>query len=485
MNKRSKNSRALLVLASAKPLVRKSFPAYTVASYSCKCGHRGAVQASLEDPHCPACGAEVDATADKTVARYTGNTQLLHLKCCGCDSINNVTASVASELSGRFHCVTCGTGLDFDLPEDDEDMDIDSVLSDTDLTNDTGADDLDDAFQDEAEHEADDYLGGDSADEDDDEEEEADLDDDEDGQDDEDDEDDTPESALSSLSTLETLTPKQLKRIDVIASAGCIYLMAKDSCVATLRPNTKNGRVFGTKAHLSLIAESLANKGAAHTVKDFSFTPTIVEVDSNQAFNTVVAKTTAQLNRKQAAKMKQHANVMNQSLSIAAAGLNRDLFSKEIANPLKVSLLNTLTKLGVDKVTASLQIQNAFRDGGDAYVQALISKAMELSSQSDEVRNALADSLVDTQAPVPDLDEDDEESCMDDDQTSAELDDADTYFDDAGNGISEEDLGVELSSVQSGMSAAMRPSTTASQNAANGTRSRGYFAPSALSHTRL
>ena len=210
-------------------------------------------------------------------------------------------------------------------------------------------------------------------------------------------------------------------------------MFVKDSCVATLSPTKDNSKVFGTNNHLRLIASSLDDKGVVETAKAFGFKLATYKVDKTKALEATVASLQAQSSKKLAAKVAQHSSVLQESLEIAALGFNRDAFASEVSHPIKDSVMDLLTGMGVDKVTAAFQVQEAFSRSGDAFVEALLNKAHEIAGYSPTVRSQLTSTFASLAPPVPNLKalsslEDDSEDDLDLDEEAC--DSADSYLGD-------------------------------------------------------
>lgn len=459
-----------LVLATVKPYTRNTLPDYTVASYTCACGHRGAVQAGLAKAHCSQCGGGV--TLAKTVAtanviRVEKSANPISLECASCNKHNMMTVATAMGFKGKVHCSACGEGLEYDTSEIaglDDDVDLDhstdtgaddlsdtigtdknvaKASSDDDIDEVVDADDIEDAEDDEDgdyttnasmddddediedledetadadEDDEDDYLGGDAADNEDGETDDEDFD-----------EEEEDESALASVKPtpiIATLKEKTLARSRLVKDGDRLHIFAGNHCVATAVPNTKNAKVFGNKTYASLIEESLANAGVMPTVKEFGFTLASIKVSKSKALETTVASIRSKAEAKVANQLKHHTDRFTQALQTASVGLNRDAFS-DISNPLKDGVHNMLIGMGVEPVTAALKTQELFAKSGDQYAETLVTKAHELSALSDSGLNELATTFASLAVPTPNLlaiasdmeeDEEDEEDYLGDDE---------------------------------------------------------------------
>ena len=168
---KAKSKLVPLVLATSKPYSKSNLPVHEVASYKCGCGHKGAVQASLDDPHCSKCGNVVTAriTTSASVVRIESAGSTVSLECANtkCSAHNLMATETARAFGGTICCASCGEELSYNTDDlDDEDVDLD---------NDTGADDLADNYDDEDDSASQGDNDDDESEEDD---EEASLDDD-------------------------------------------------------------------------------------------------------------------------------------------------------------------------------------------------------------------------------------------------------------------------------------------------------------------
>lgn len=456
-----------LVLATSKPYSKSNLPVHEVASYKCDCGHKGAVQASLDDPHCSKCGNVVTAriTTSASAVRIENAGSAVSLECANtkCSAHNLMSTETAHLFGGTICCASCGEELAYNTDDlDDEDIDLD---------NDTGADDLADSYDDEDdsdseddatdsdededeeessledddvdiedleesdvdEDEADGYLGGDSVTND--EGQEVDESDDEDDSALDGDAADLPDdqvlSKVKRTTVLSTLKPSDIETARIVQESDRLHLFVKDSCVATLSQTKDNNKVFGTKNHLRLIASSLDDKGVVETAKAFGFKLATYKVDKTKALEATVASMQAKSAKRVANKISEYSSVLQESLEIAALGFNRDAFASEVSHPIKDSVMDLLTGLGVDKVTAAFQVQEAFSRSGDAFVEALLNKAHEIAGYSPTVRSQLTSTFASLNPPVPNvkalasLDETDED---DFDLDEEACDSADSYL---------------------------------------------------------
>lgn len=477
MPKYKRVTKRALVLATTKPYTRHNLPEHTVASYNCDCGFKGAVQSGLANPHCSSCGSRVTANDVATASTKKSKeapslkdcASTVSLLCDSCDTHNLMATATAMEFDGKTHCVSCGQGLEYDVADviDEEDDEVN-------LDNDTGADDLkgsitatdedEDSIDDidpEEDHinaslddddediedlagvddedddasEDDDFIGGDPADEPDPElgETEEDLGD---------------ESALGDNATetpvLAMLSKKALATARLVPDANSIHIFAGSHCIATATAEKRNAKVFGTERHLDLIQASLDEKGLATTMTEFNFAPSKLKITASKKLKVAVANVQTDAKARLDAKLKAQANVMAQSLEIASLGFTRDVYSNEVANPLKDAFYSTLTSLGVDHVTASVKVQKIFADAGDEYAEVLLAKAQEIASMSDIARTQLSQTFASMSVPTPDFTAVQAEA---ENEAVVASTQADSYFNETDNGR---------------LDNPMRPSTTAS-----------------------
>lgn len=427
------NKKRVLVLATTKPYTRHNIPEHTVANYTCDCGFKGAVQSGLANPHCSSCGsgvtAKVVATASKTKSLSLKDcASTVSLLCGGCETHNLMATASAVEFDGKTHCVSCGSGLEYDTADViDEDVDLDNETGADDFAGTTTAesdedeadsiDDIQDEDDEQVEasmddddediedlasvgdeeedddaSEEEDFLGGDSADEPDEDEGET-------------DEDLEDESALgdhaSETPVLATLSKKQLAKARLVQDENKIHIFAGDHCVATASASDSNKKVFGTRRHLDVITASLADKGVEATAADFGFAIAKVKISDNKRVNIAVAKVQAETKGKLTAKIKSYNDTMKQSLEIASLGFTRDVYANEQANPLKDAVYSALKSLGLDVLTATVKTQQIFAEAGDEYAEVLLAKANEIASLSPPLRNQMMQTFASMSVPTP------------------------------------------------------------------------------------
>lgn len=446
---KSKLANVPLVLATSQPYTKQNLPVHEVASYKCSCGHNGAVQASLDDPHCAKCGKVVTAriTTSASVVRIenAGSTVSLHCASASCKAHNLMSTETALAFKGSICCASCGETLAYDTSELDDDVDLGNGTGSDDLVDnydeeasldddDVDIDDLDEEADVEDEDDpsaTDDYLGGDTL---------TNSEGEEFSDEDEDDEDDTaldggtvsnPNAVSASLkrtTVLSTLRPTDLETARLVSEEDRIHLFVKNNCVASLSATPENKKVFGSKNHLRLILSSLQNKGVSQTATDFGFKLATYKVSKTKALASTVASIQATAEADLSAKIAEHAQVLRESLEIAALGFNRDAFAQELANPLKDAMHECLVRVGVDKVTAAFQVQEAFSVVGDAYVEALVKKAYEIAGHAPVVRSQLASTFASMSPPVPNLKALADTDDFDDESEEEACDDTDSYL---------------------------------------------------------
>lgn len=453
---KNKSKLVPLVLATSKPYSKSNLPAHEVASYKCNCGHKGAVQVNLDQPHCAKCGNVVTAriTTSASVGRIENAGSLVSLECSTpkCSAHNLMATATAVAFAGSICCASCGTELAYDTEElDDSDVDLDNQTGADDLTNslhdpddhldddeeasfdddDVDIEDLDEtANNDDVDDEADDYLGGDSVADSEGKEVDSDSDEDDDSALDGDDSatgDNNVTAKVKRSTVLSTFKPEALETARIVAEPDRLHLFVKNACVATLIQNKENASVFGSKNHIRLINSSLANKGVAETAQTYGFTLATYKVDTNKALEATVASIEKTSARRLTKKLQENASLLRESLEIAALGYNRDAYATETAHPIKDSIMDLLVGMGVDKVTAAFKVQEAFANSGDAFVEALITKAQEIASLPPTVRSQLASTFATISAPTPNLHAI-TASDMDDDEDDNDFDSADDYL---------------------------------------------------------
>ena len=482
MSKDKRVIKRALVLATTKPYTRHNLPEHTVAAYNCQCGHKGAVQNGLANPHCSSCGSRVTAKAVATAS--TKKTKAPSLKDCastvsllcgGCDTHNLMATATAVEFDGKTHCVACGQGLEYEVADvlegDDDEVNLDNdtgaddfkgattaTEDDADSIDDIGNDEdgeedhinasLDDddediedlaSADDEDEDDAsedEDFLGGDSADEPDSELGET--------EDDVEDESALGDHAAAETPVLAMLSKKTIAKARLVPDENSIHIFAGNHCIATAHATKDNAKVFGTQRHLDLVQASLQTQGVDSTIANYGFQTNTLKITASKKLKVAVANVQTDAKQRLDEKLKTQAATIQQSLEIASLGFTRDAFSNEYANPLKDAMYSAFKSLGMDNVTASVKVQKIFADAGDEYAEVLLAKAKEIASMSDVARTQLSQTFASMSVPTPDFSVVQAEAEQEAVVASTQ---ADSYFADSDSGR---------------LDNPMRPSTTAS-----------------------
>jgi hypothetical protein len=369
------------------------------------CDHCGTVFAGINSiaPFCVTCGSDqtnLVPDAEFEPEELNESQELSGIMCAGCDSHNIMSDAVAAKLAGKMHCVTCGESLEFDQPTDGDTEDdlpesnpVGDAANDVEIVSsgaDNGDDDMD--FGPEGEVELD---GADAA--------QAtqaagaeDL--------------HPPVSAEDpNTMTIPAIDPGA-ETVDVSMSdampedVGDDFDVTTDgeTMVATVnsipvallkREQAAAGQyadMFGKQSFLRAVKAAVENGGRKAALASFGFEPIIAKFPLKSLVDAEVAKAmTAERNKVVASVQNLRADY-DQSLHIAAAGLQKGFFAGR-DNALKMGFFDHLQTAGV-RNPAKL-IDTVFKAHGNAFIATMLSLAEEVMAKPVEIRNELASAV--------------------------------------------------------------------------------------------
>lgn len=399
MQKQRRKPVDIVVLASSRPDLPKDL---SVAAHECgECGTTFSVTATLV-PYCVKCGSEdtnpIQANKVET-STYTGKESISAIK-CECGTFTLIRDEDAIEMAGSMGCVACGATIDYsvaslqlasdecdaeaedeseeefdvlpdfdDEPEDaDLDLDLDleesNCESEPELESEEEIENFDD-FTEESDVDSDEEFTGDAL------SDALEL------------EGDMVEASLMDLAKGETSWVKASDR--VMAFVG-------DICVATLvkSPTIASHKAFDRPAFMEAIVSHYNTHGMAKTLQEFSFKTHTIELEESSVMKGkiegVIALNRAELDQAVASWTETY----NQSLQIAAAGLNKQFFSGK-RHELKASLYSEMKAAGVRNPSSI--IDRVFASSSDAHHQSLFDLAHELAAKPEDTRNSLAEAI--------------------------------------------------------------------------------------------
>lgn len=218
--------------------------------------------------------------------------------------------------------------------------------------------------------------------------------------------DDTPVAVeMSLLSAALSTNPKA--ELELHHTGASILAMVGGLHVATLEQGTRAefAGVFDKAPFAKSILQAAKDHGVVAALDSYGFTKTKVSVSMPKVTSALVAKGVATKTAELSAATQSLTQDLHQSLSIAAAALNKG-FYKTKGNPLKTAVAQALSSLGV--ANPNRVVTNVFASAGDAYTKLLLETALELSGRSVEFRNELSASVQDME--VQSSSQDEEES---------------------------------------------------------------------------
>jgi hypothetical protein len=178
------------------------------------------------------------------------------------------------------------------------------------------------------------------------------------------------------------------------AAAGTRLLVIKANRViatmtAAMAKKTDRTSVYLSDQFQQVTAMEMTNKGLRKGLKSMGFALATVDVTASHVVN---ARVKTEANKLTAAVRKVHATkqeALNQSLTIAAVGLNRKMFKEE--NPLKAHIEQELTQAGV--TGAGKMLHKAFASHGPLYAKQIIELAQKIAAMPQEMRDSYVTAL--------------------------------------------------------------------------------------------
>ena len=412
------------VIAASVPEVDKNI---ALASFQCgSCStHFSAVKDS--QPFCVTCGSEdvdVDSGDDALEAEDLGSDEdLANVECSACGTHNIVTLTTASALGTKMHCVTCGTEIEYMPPSDNvgmSDGDIEEDVEDVEVSADADAGD-DESELDDAEVTLTDDLEETSAEgEDDTEEGESEKDEveeeagekdsaetDSDESADDDAEVDSEEATLAAIAQGDLSVERIGDRIVAFVGGIPVGHLTREKA-------GDNTGVFASTSFTNAIKHTARQIGAEKALAHYKFELATVKFPVPAIVEARVKASVEDAQKEIAARIKDVSADLRQSMSIAAAGLNKGWFKGQ-PHVLKEAFKNELAASGFKG--AARVVDKVFAQYSDPYHKFLFEKAQELLSKPVEFRNELASAIGDMAYQVSNADMDEDDADSDEDQT--------------------------------------------------------------------
>ena len=174
-------------------------------------------------------------------------------------------------------------------------------------------------------------------------------------------------------------------KLMVIRANRIIATMTKRVATAGNRED-----VYLSDQFQEVTASEVAKQGLRKGLTSMGFVLATVNVGSNEVLNKrVAAKASVQASTIRKVQ-KDNTDAFNQSLAIAAVGINRRFF-KDVDNTLAASLEQSLTQAGVRG--GSRLVSQAFSEHGPAYAKMIVSLANKLSAMPQELRDTYVAAL--------------------------------------------------------------------------------------------
>ncbi len=436
------NEEGAMVLAATQPALTGK---EEIAAYVCQACNAEFASNQDSEPFCVNCGsAHVHAAEENPLPEVPQtDDDLVAVQCrnLDCETFNVVHASVARNLSGIMHCVTCGSVLAYDN-EFNDGGDTPADTRPTEGTPGTPADTRppegnpgtpadtrpeDGKSQVDVVHAGEKrpwrQLGGEDFDFDDEPEMSA-PGDQQQQQQQQGDPDDVDVSLVTPLDNdpateqssepSEPVEPDAVQVDDTVPACDIamtlasvvlanhktptfevamvgesMYAMLQGVHVATLARETagENADVIHTAAFARAVKQSVQTAGFKPTMKQFGFKAVMLKFPQDKVNAAVVEKRVKETAGKYSERAAEIREDFEQCVALAASGLNRNFFTKR-QNVLKKGFQSALAAAGVH--SPERLVAGVFDRYGDDYHRELFAVASDLMSKSVEVRNELA-----------------------------------------------------------------------------------------------
>jgi hypothetical protein len=166
---------------------------------------------------------------------------------------------------------------------------------------------------------------------------------------------------------------------------------------ATLASAIKHKDIFNDPIFAEATIASAKENGITTALKDMGFKPFNVSVKIKDSISKLVASQVKEAvlasETTSDEKVKEYDDRLLAALSTAAIGINRGFF-KNLSNPVKAALWNSLSAAGVRN--PEVLIDNVFSAQADSYHKVLFDKAREIVAKPVEIQNELTAAVVDS-----------------------------------------------------------------------------------------
>ena len=206
-----------------------------------------------------------------------------------------------------------------------------------------------------------------------------------------------PAAAEEQMPLVDVDNVEDVEGSDALAFASigaAVHVIRSNRIIASMGPAAARKLnvtdVYQTPQYQDVVAHAVDTKGLRRGLVAQGFTLAKVALSASKATSRVVqAKVEAGMKSRVEAIAKQNA-AMEQSLAIAAVGINKRYF-KDAPNPLKAALLEQLKQAGVRG--AQSLISAAFAEHGVEYAKSILTLAQRIAAMPEEVRDNHAEAL--------------------------------------------------------------------------------------------
>ena len=200
--------------------------------------------------------------------------------------------------------------------------------------------------------------------------------------------------------------------LDIAGTAQIPLVHYMQGCVNFLRSGTKlyammesedgNDVCVGSKAqggdthaYQQALIEACSQSKAkvAEVLAANGFNLSCVEVGFDRLVMDEIDKRDSVMKSEYTKRVEELGGVLEQSLSIAAAGIHRGFFNGG-QNPMVTSIARRLASAGLDERQAMELIAGAMDESGDEYAELLSNIAIDISGKTEEVRSELANTVM-------------------------------------------------------------------------------------------
>jgi len=176
--------------------------------------------------------------------------------------------------------------------------------------------------------------------------------------------------------------------------ASAVHVIRSNRIIASIGRSSANkagiGDIYLTPQYQDVVAANVDAKGLRKGLIQSGFILSKVKLTASKAASKIVASKVEKQLASTLASIDRKSKALEQSLAIAAVGINRKFF-KGAENTLKAGLENELVKAGV-RGGANL-VRAMFAEHGVSYAKAILTLANKISEMPEEVRNQYASAL--------------------------------------------------------------------------------------------